>query len=118
MALFYDLGALLHKREQNPEAIDANLITFVEEANDVLLKVRKNIDKKNYEKVYKHILKLKGTVELLAMEEAMEEALVIVDWTKTEGKVKTIKEIFKSFDKRVKGAVKEVKKDFNIKEKV
>ncbi|MDR0227729.1 MAG: histidine kinase [Flavobacteriaceae bacterium] len=114
MALYYDLGVLLKKREQNPESIDAILTTFVGDANELLLKIKKHIDKKNYEKVYKKILKLKGALEILAMEEALEEATVIIDWTKEEGKTKVVKEIYKSFEKKVKGASKEVRKDFNI----
>lgn len=116
MALFYDLGVLLKKREEQPELIDTILIKFVAKANKRIKKIKESIDVKDYDKVYKNIQKLLPTLELLSMEESIDEAKIIAEWTQVQGKTKVVKEVVKSFAHKVKGAAKEVRKDFNLKE--
>lgn len=118
MAVFYDLGVLLKKQKEQPELIDAILNKFVLKANKRIKKIKESIDLKDYTKVGKQVSKLLPPLELLAMEESIDEANLILDWTKTEGKTKVVKEVVKSFSLKVLGAAKEVRKDFNINDKV
>ena len=48
------------------------------------------------------------------MDLAYEENLQIMEWTKSEGKKKEIKEVFKSLKEHIENALKEVKRDYNL----
>jgi hypothetical protein len=48
------------------------------------------------------------------MDMSYEENLQIMSWTKTEGKRKEIKEVYKSLKDRIDLASKEIKKDFKL----
>jgi len=41
--------------------------------------------------------------------------LQIESWSKSDGKKKEIKEIYKSVSQQIEKAIKEIKKDFNLK---
>ena len=45
---------------------------------------------------------------------AYEDVLLIIKWTKVEGKRKEIKEVFKSLKARIGDAADEIKKDFKL----
>ena len=48
------------------------------------------------------------------MDLAYEDNLLIMNWSKKEGKRKEIKDIYKSLKEKVDAAVLEIKKDFNL----
>lgn len=114
MAVFYDIGVLLKKQQEQEELVDVVLRKFVLKAEKRINKIKKSIDSKDYQKVAKHVNKLLPALELLSMEESIEEAKIVLAWTKDEGKTKCIKEVVKSFSRKVVGAVKEVRKDFSV----
>jgi len=58
--------------------------------------------------------KIKPTLDLLGLNVAYEENLLVMEWTKREGKRKEIKEVFKSIEDQIDKAVKEIHKDFDL----
>ncbi len=114
MALYYDLGPLFKKYNDDNELVKEKLIAFIEDSRRRLKKIKKGIDEKEYAKVNKHTMALQPSLDFLGMDQALEELSLIEKWTKEEGKTKEVKEIFKSFKAHVKNAVKELKKDFDL----
>ena len=45
---------------------------------------------------------------------AYEDVLLIIEWTREEGKRKEIKEVFRSLKTRIGAAADEIKKDFKL----
>ena len=71
-------------------------------------------EEKDHKKAYSYAHKIKPSLDLLGLNVAYEEILQIEAWTKTEGKKKEIKEVYKSVAYQVEKAVKEIRKDFNL----
>ena len=114
MALYYDLGPLFKKYNDDQELVKERLVAFIEDSHRRLKKMKTGIDEKAYVKVNKHTQALLPSLDFLGMDQALEELSLIEKWTKEEGKTKEVKEIFKSFKTHVKNAVKELKKDFGL----
>ncbi|UVD80461.1 histidine kinase [Myroides albus] len=114
MALYYDLGPLYREYNNDKELVRARLIDFLLDSKKRLKKIKKGIDEKEYAKVEKHIKSLKPSLEFLGVDQAIDEANQIEEWTLDQGKTKEVKEIFKSFQLHVKNARKEIKKDFDL----
>jgi ABC-type Fe3+-citrate transport system substrate-binding protein len=76
--------------------------------------IKKGIEEKDHQLAYSYAHKIKPTLDLLGLNVAYEENLLVMEWTKREGKRKEIKEVFKSIEDQVDKAVKEIHKDFNL----
>ncbi|MDM1397510.1 histidine kinase [Myroides odoratimimus] len=114
MALHYDLGPILQTYNDDQELVKAGLIVFVEESKELVKKIKTGINEKNYGDVAESMNILMPSLEFLGMEQAIEEASLIEEWTQEKGKTKAVKETFKIFKERVKKARKEIQKDFSL----
>jgi hypothetical protein len=54
-------------------------------------------------------------LDLLSLNIALEEVVLIELWAKSMGKKKEVIELYKSVSDRIEKAIKEIKKDFNLK---
>ena len=84
------------------------------ERSDIENRGKEGIEEKDYSKSYACSHKIKPTLDLGGIDLAYEENLQVMEWTKSQGKKKEIKEIFKSLKEHVDNALKEVKKDYNL----
>ena len=114
MALHYNLAKVYALSDNDPEFVSEIINLFVTEVPSDLDQVKDGIEEKNHKKAYSYAHKIKPSLDLLGLNVAYEEILQIEAWTKTEGKKKEIKEIYKSVAHQVEKAVKEIKKDFNL----
>ncbi|MET0760395.1 MAG: histidine kinase [Flavobacterium sp.] len=114
MALHYNLAKVYALSDNDPEFVSEIINLFVTEVPSDLEQVKEGIEEKNHKKAYSYAHKIKPSLDLLGLNVAYEEILQIEAWTKTEGKKKEIKEIYKSVAHQVEKAVKEIKKDFNL----
>jgi HPt (histidine-containing phosphotransfer) domain-containing protein len=87
---------------------------FLEEVPAEIQSMKDAIELKDYTRTYASAHKIKPTLDLLGMDIAYEDNMQIMNWTKSEGKRKEIKDVFKSLRGRVDEAVDEIKKDFNL----
>ncbi|HLF51988.1 histidine kinase [Flavobacterium sp.] len=114
MALHYNLAKVYALSDNDPEFVSEIINLFVTEVPSDLEQVKDGIEEKNHKKAYSYAHKIKPSLDLLGLNVAYEEILQIEAWTKTEGKKKEIKEIYKSVAHQVEKAVKEIKKDFSL----
>lgn len=114
MALHYNLAKVYALSDNDPEFVLQIITLFVNEIPEDLKFIKKGIEEKDHQLAYSYAHKIKPTLDLLGMNVAYEENLLVMDWTKREGKRKEIKEVFKSIENQVDKAVKEIHKDFNI----
>ncbi|MEC4114635.1 histidine kinase [Myroides pelagicus] len=114
MALYYDLGSLYKEYDNDKELVLDCLQTFLDDSKKRLKKIENGIEEKEYSKVSKQINALLPSLRLLGIEQAIEEALMIENWTRDEGKTKEVKEIYKLFKLHVTNARKELKKNFEL----
>ena len=114
MALHYNLSKVYEISDNVTEFALQIINLFVEEVPVELSNIKEGIEEKDYNKTYASSHKIKPTLDLLGMDLAYEENLQIMEWTKSEGKRKEIKEVFKSLKEHIENALKEVKKDYNL----
>jgi HPt (histidine-containing phosphotransfer) domain-containing protein len=114
MALKYNLSKVYAISDNDEEFVNQILTLFVTEVPEDLLQIKEGIKNKDHKQAYAFAHKIKPTLDLLGMNVAFEEILQLEAWTKTEGKKKEIKEIFKSIKTQVEDAIKEIKKDFDL----
>ncbi|CAM2993316.1 hypothetical protein SAMN05444143_10224 [Flavobacterium succinicans] len=114
MALKYNLSKVYALSDNDPEFVLQILTLFVTEVPEDLKKIKEGIDESDHKLAYAYAHKTKPTLDLIGLNVAFEEILQIEAWTKTEGRKKDIIETFKSLKKRVKDAIKEIKKDFDL----
>jgi hypothetical protein len=114
MALKYNLSKVYALSDNDPEFVKQILILFVAEVPEDLKKIKEGINNKDHKQAYAFAHKIKPTLDLIGLNVAFEEILQVEAWTKVEGRKKDIIETFKSIKKRVKEAVKEIKKDFDL----
>lgn len=114
MALKYNLSKVYALSDNDPEFVNEILTLFVTEVPEDLMQIKEGIKKKDHKHAYAYAHKIKPTLDLLGLNVAFEEILQIEAWTKAEGKKKEIKETFKSVKNQVNGAIKEIKKDFDL----
>jgi HPt (histidine-containing phosphotransfer) domain-containing protein len=114
MALHYNLAKVYALSDNDPEFVLEIITLFVNEIPEDLKFIKKGIEEKDHHLAYSYAHKIKPTLDLLGMNVAYEENLLVMDWTKREGKRREIKEVFKSIEDQVDKAVKEIQKDFNI----
>ncbi len=114
MALQYNLSKVYEISENDIDFAYQIVNLFLEEVPVEIKSMKVGIDEKDYSRVYTSAHKIKPSLDLLGMDLAYDENLEIMSWTKSEGKRKEIKEIYKSLKERVDLAVKELKKDFKL----
>lgn len=114
MAIKYNLAKVYALSDSDPAFVNEILNLFVTEVPADLAQIGKGIKSKDYKQAYAFAHKLKPTLDLLGLNVAFEEILLIEAWTKTEGKKKEIIETYKSVKTQVKDAIKEIKKDFDL----
>lgn len=114
MALQYNLSKVYEISENDIDFAFQIVNLFLEEVPAEIKSMKVGIEEKDYTRVYTSAHKIKPSLDLLGMDLAYDENIEIMNWSKSEGKRKEIKEIFKSLKDRVDLAVKELKKDFKL----
>ena len=114
MALQYNLAKVYEISENDTEFALQIVTLFLEEVPAEISSIKAAIKEKDYTRAYAASHKIKPTLDLIGLNVAFEEILQVEAWTKVEGRKKDIIETFKSLKKRVKEAVKEIKKDFDL----
>lgn len=114
MALKYNLAKVYALSDNDQEFVLQVLTLFVTEVPVDLKKIKEGIDTNDHKMAYAYAHKIKPTLDLIGLNVAFEEILQVEAWTKTEGRKKDIIETYKSIKIRVKEAVKEISKDFDL----
>ena len=114
MALHYNLSKVHALSEGDNDFVMQIIDLFLTEIPEDLKEVKAGIEEKNYKNAHSFSHKIKPTLDLMGMNVAFEEILLVEAWAKKEGKRKEIKETYKSIKLQVDNAVKEIRKDFNI----
>lgn len=114
MALHYNLSKVHEISDNDVDFAKQIAVLFIEEVPIEVKKIKEGLKEKNHKKVYYSAHKIKPTLDLLGMDIAYQDILLIEEWTRAEGKKKEIKEVVKSLKKCVKNTIKELKKDFNL----
>jgi HPt (histidine-containing phosphotransfer) domain-containing protein len=115
MALHYNLAKVYALSENDPEFVQQIINLFVTEIPLDLELIKQGIEDKNHQQCYEYAHKIKPSLDLMGLNLAFEEMLQIESWAKADGKKKEIKEIYKSVSQQIEKAIKEIKKDFNLK---
>lgn len=114
MALHYNLSKVHALSDNDPEFVMQILSLFVNEVPEDMKFIRKGIEEKDYKMAYGYSHKIKPSLDLLGLDIAFKEIVEIMEWSKREGKRKQIKDVFKSVERQVEDAVKEINKDFDL----
>ena len=114
MALHYNLSKVHALSDDDNEFVMQIIDLFLTEIPEDLKEVKIGIEEKDYKKAHAFSHKIKPTLDLMGMNVAFEEILLVEAWAKKEGKRKEIKETYKSIKLQVDNAVKEITKDFNL----
>lgn len=114
MALQYNLSKVYEISENDNDFALQIVSLFLEEVPVEIQSMKNAIELKDYTQVYASAHKIKPTLDLLGMDIAYEDNMLIMNWTKEEGKRKEIKEVFKSLKTRIGEATNEIKKDFKL----
>jgi len=114
MALQYNLSKVYEISENDKEFALQIMSLFLQEVPVEIKIIKEAIEEKHYHKSYAAAHKIKPTLDLLGMDLAYEDNLLIMNWSKKEGKRKEIKDIYKSLKEKVDAAVLEIKKDFKL----
>lgn len=113
MAIHYNLAKVYAISDDDDDFVRQIITLFVEEVPSDIKQIKEGIEDKDYVKTYGFAHKTKPTLDLLGMDAAKEEILLVEQWTRDQGK-KEIKEVYKSLKNRINAALEEVKKDFNL----
>jgi len=114
MALYYNLAKVYEISENDAEFALQIVTLFLEEVPAEMKIIKNAIEEKEYTKTHEACHKIKPTLDLLGMDMAYEENLQILNWSKSEGKRKDIKEVYKSLKEQIDLASKEIRKDFKL----
>ncbi len=114
MALQYNLSKVYEISENDNDFALQIVSLFLEEVPVEIKSMKDAIELKDYTRAYACAHKIKPTLDLLGMDMAYDDNMLVMTWTKQEGKRKEIKDVFKSLRNRVEEAVVEIKKDFNL----
>lgn len=114
MALQYNLSKVYEISENDSDFALQIVSLFLEEVPGEIQSMKNSIELKDYTQTYASAHKIKPTLDLLGMDIAYEDNMLIMNWTKQEGKRKEIKEVFKSLKSRINEATEEIKKDFKL----
>lgn len=114
MALNYNLSKVYALSDNDPEFVNQIISLFVTEVPLDLIQIKLGIKTKDHKLAYSYAHKIKPTLDLLGLNLAFEEILLVEAWTKREGKRKEINDTFDSIEMQIEKAVKEISKDFNL----
>lgn len=114
MALYYDLGSLCQIYNDDKDKVKESLVGFLKQAKKSLYLIGQAIKEKNYDVVAQQLQILRPTLEFLGIDQAIEECRFMESWTRQKGKIKEVKENFRSFKIHLKNASKEISKDFSL----
>jgi HPt (histidine-containing phosphotransfer) domain-containing protein len=114
MALQYNLSKVYEISENDNDFALQIVSLFLEEVPVEIQSMKNAIELKDYTQAYESAHKIKPTLDLLGMDIAYEDNMLIMNWTKQEGKRKEIKDVFKSLKTRINEAAEEIKKDFKL----
>jgi len=115
MALHYNLSKVYAISDNDPDFVRQIVKVFVLDTPIDLDHIKVAIEEKNHQKCYDYIHKIKPSLDLLSLNIALEEVVLIELWAKSLGKKKEVIELYKSVSERIEKAIKEIKKDFNLK---
>lgn len=114
MALTYNLSKVNELSDNDPDFARQIATLFLEEIPPEVKNIREGMKEKDHSRVYQAAHKIKPTLDLLGMDQAYEDILVIEAWTKVKGKKKEIKGVIKNLRHRVSDTSKELEKDYNL----
>ena len=115
MALHYNLAKVYAISENDPEFVEQIIHLFVNEIPSDLAYIKQAIEDKNHRLCYEYAHKIKPSLDLLSLNIALDEVILIELWAKSLGKKKEVIELYRSASERIEKAIKEIKKDFNLK---
>lgn len=110
MALHYNLAKVYDISSNDEGFVQEILVLFLKEVPTEIQNIKEGIKEKDFKKTYAAAHKIKPTLDLLGMDLAYEELMLIMNWTKKEGKKKEIKENFKLLKAQIELSSKEIKK--------
>jgi HPt (histidine-containing phosphotransfer) domain-containing protein len=114
MALNYNLSKVYAISDNDVAFAKQIVVLFVEEVPTEIRNIRDGVEEKDYDRVYHAAHKIKPTLDLLGMDLAYEDILVVEKWSKAQGRRKEIKDVVKSLKDQVSLTLKELKKDYNL----
>ncbi|MBQ0117000.1 MAG: Hpt domain-containing protein [Flavobacterium sp.] len=114
MPLYYNLSKVYELSDNDQEFALHIMALFLEEVPVEIKNIKEGIEEKDFTKVYAASHKIKPTLDLLGLFQAYEFNIQIMDWSKSTGQKKEIREIYKELKSLIDHAVKEIKKDFNL----
>lgn len=114
MALTYNLSKVNELSDNDPDFARQIVTLFLEEVPPEVKNIREGLKEKDYTRVYQAAHKIKPTLDLLGMDQAYEDILIIEAWTKVKGKKKEIKGVVKNLRHRVDDTIKELQKNYNL----
>ena len=115
MALHYNLAKVYAISDNDPDFVHQIVKVFVMETPIDLDHIKVAIEEKNHQKCFEYAHKIKPSLDLLSLNIALEEVILIELWAKSLGKKKEVVELYRSASERIEKAIKEIKKDFNLK---
>ena len=115
MALHYNLAKVYAISDNDPDFVHQIVRVFVLDTPIDLDHIKDAIEEKNHQKCFEYAHKIKPSLDLLSLNIALEEVLLIELWAKSLGKKKEVIELYRSVSERIEKAIKEIKKDFNLK---
>jgi HPt (histidine-containing phosphotransfer) domain-containing protein len=115
MALHYNLAKVYAISDHDPDFVRQIVKVFVSDTPIDLDHIRVAIEEKNHQKCFEYVHKIKPSLDLLSLNIALEELILIELWSKSLGKKKEVVELYRSVSERIEKAIKEIKKDFNLK---
>ncbi|AWG26871.1 Hpt domain-containing protein [Flavobacterium kingsejongi] len=114
MAINYNLEKVYAISDNDTEFVLQIIGLFVADVPQDLKKIKNGIKEKDFQEAYSYAHKVKPTIDLLGMDSALEEVVLVEKWAEKQGKKKEIIEVLKSLENHIEKAVKEIKKDFNL----
>ena len=115
MALHYNLAKVYAISDNDPDFVHQIVRVFVIDTPIDLDHIKVAIEEKNHQKCFEYAHKIKPSLDLLSLNIALEEVVLIELWAKSLGKKKEVIELYRSASERIEKAIKEMKKDFNLK---
>ena len=115
MALHYNLAKVYAISDNDPDFVHQVVKEFVQDTPKDLDHIKLAIEKKNHQKCFEYAHKIKPSLDLFSLNIALEEIILIELWSKSLGKKKEVIELYRSVSVRIEKAIKEIKKDFNLK---
>jgi hypothetical protein len=112
MALHYNLAKVYAQANNNQNFVNQKIMLFVVQIREHLKKMKRAIEDKKYQEVYDISLQIQSHLEWMGLNMAVDEVVLIRNWSESQGKRKEVKEVFKSLEIQTEKAVKEIKKDF------